>query len=224
MRINGDDVKLMLAMLFFSLFFLYEASAKPHMIAEVGKTSCLDKASSPKSLLKSLNVKVSTKKRNELIQVASVGETIARMTNEAHARWAMANLKVKYHQKLRPSSGGGCLPAHQLIRNEIHMARQCPSGYKIPYVHGIFVHELGHFVANKHGLYGVYKKLVTKRCKLSGYMHQNSAGKKHTKINEEFAEVFAAYLTYPRKLRKRCPKSFSFMKEKVFLGSKSPCL
>lgn len=223
MRINGDDLKLLLVMLFFSLFFLYDAAAKPHMIAEVGKISCLDKTKQANALLKSLGVKVSTTKRSEKKLVANVGETLSKLTNEAQARRLMKGLSVYFKKTLGNSSFGGCLPAHQLIPSQIHMGRTCPNGYKIPHVEGIFVHELGHFVANKLGLYPRYKREVTKRCKLSKYMYQNSAGRKHKTINEEFAEVFAAYLIYGKKLKRKCPKSYDFMKKHLYLGSDSEC-
>ena len=198
--------------------------AKPHMIAEVGKLSCLRKAKSPKLLLKSYKITLKGASRSERKVVANTAESIAQLTNDAQVRKIMSGLSVYFKKTLGNSSHGGCLPAHQLIPGEIHMGRTCKSGYKIPNVEGIFVHELGHFVANKHGMYPKYRSSVKKRCKISTYMYQNSAGKKHRSINEEFAEVFASYLIYPKKLKKKCPQSYKFLRDKLFLGSEATCL
>lgn len=214
----------MLKILSFILLIPTLAYSKPHMIAEVGKLSCLDRAKSPKSLIKEMGITTSGTKRSELKVVANTAETISKMTNDAQTKRIMSGLKVFFKKTLGNNSSGGCLPAHQLIPRQIHMGRTCPNGYKIPNVEGIFVHELGHFVANKLGLYPKYRTQVKKRCKISKYMYQTRTGRKHKSINEEFAEVFAAYLIYPKKLKRKCPQSYEFMRKKLFLGSEAACL
>lgn len=76
---------------------------------------------------------------------------------------------------------------------------------------GRLMHELGHKVGNS----GVYQKYASftgrTRCAITGYAK--------TKFNEEFAEVFAAYVTYPDLLVKKCPKAFSFMSTQLFPNS-----
>ncbi len=70
---------------------------------------------------------------------------------------------------------------------------------------------MGHFVANKLGLYTKYNRAVRKQCKLTTYMQKSRAGKKHRNRDEEFAEVFAAYLIYGNKLKSKCKKAYEFM-------------
>lgn len=74
------------------------------------------------------------------------------------------------------------------------------------------VHELGHLVGNQGG-YGQYRKYVgTKPCVVSSY----SA----SKFNEQFAEVFAAFVTYPELIEnndsKACQMAFQFFSRAMF--------
>jgi hypothetical protein len=77
-------------------------------------------------------------------------------------------------------------------------------------------HEIGHLVGN-NGLYAQYREAIghTKRhpkfCRVSGYSDD--------KANEQFAEVFAAFVTRPELIRDNksdtCKKAYAFFK-KVF--------
>lgn len=73
---------------------------------------------------------------------------------------------------------------------------------------GRLMHELGHRVGNS----GVYQKYASytgrTRCAITGYAA--------SKFNEEFAEVFEAYVVYPDLLEKKCPKAFDFMSTQLF--------
>ncbi|XGC82404.1 hypothetical protein ACES2L_07935 [Bdellovibrio bacteriovorus] len=73
---------------------------------------------------------------------------------------------------------------------------------------GRLMHELGHRVGNS----GVYQKYANytgrTRCAITGYAA--------SKFNEEFAEVFEAYVVYPDLLVKKCPKAFEFMSTQLF--------
>lgn len=73
------------------------------------------------------------------------------------------------------------------------------------------MHELGHKVGNS-GIYQKYASYTGRtRCEFTGYAA--------TKFNEEFAEVFAAFVTYPDILVKKCPKAYAFMTNQLFPNS-----
>lgn len=74
------------------------------------------------------------------------------------------------------------------------------------------VHELGHLVGNQ-GAYAQYKKYMgNKMCVVSGYSDD--------KFNEQFAEVFAAFVTYPELIEnndsKACQLAFQFFSRALF--------
>lgn len=78
---------------------------------------------------------------------------------------------------------------------------------------GRLMHELGHKVGNA-GVYSQYASYTRGAdCKITGYAT--------TKDNEEFAEVFSAYVTYPDLLQQKCPKAFEFMSKRLFPNSKN---
>ncbi|UOF02096.1 hypothetical protein [Bdellovibrio reynosensis] len=73
---------------------------------------------------------------------------------------------------------------------------------------GRLMHELGHRVGNS-GIYQKYAGYTGRtRCAITGYAA--------SKFNEEFAEVFEAYVVYPDLLEKKCPKAFDFMANQLF--------
>lgn len=73
------------------------------------------------------------------------------------------------------------------------------------------MHELGHKVGNS-GAYDQFSKFPgASKCRITGY-----AG---TKRNECFAEVFAAYVTFPDLLQHKCPAAAAFMSQKLFQTS-----
>lgn len=75
------------------------------------------------------------------------------------------------------------------------------------------MHELGHKVGNA-GVYQEYKNYIGRnRCDITQYSKRKS--------NEEFAESFAAFVTWPDKLEEKCPKSFRFFKNRLFPKSEN---
>lgn len=73
---------------------------------------------------------------------------------------------------------------------------------------GRMMHELGHKVGNS-GVYQKYAQFTGRtRCRITGYAA--------SKFNEEFAEVFEAYVVYPDLLEQKCPKAFEFMATQLF--------
>lgn len=74
------------------------------------------------------------------------------------------------------------------------------------------VHELGHLVGNA-GAYRQYREAVGGRyCVVSGYSDDRA--------NEQFAEVFAAFVTYPSLIKDNkssaCQAAYKFFSEKLF--------
>lgn len=74
------------------------------------------------------------------------------------------------------------------------------------------VHELGHFIGNR-GLYGEYRAATKGAyCVVSGYSDD--------KFNEQFAEVFAAFVTVPRLMKSisspGCQRAYAFFRDRVF--------
>lgn len=74
------------------------------------------------------------------------------------------------------------------------------------------VHELGHLVGNQ-GAYDMYRREVgTAPCVVSGYSDD--------KFNEQFAEVFAAFVTKPELIAESkstaCKKAFKFFQNTLF--------
>lgn len=127
--------------------------------------------------------------------------------------------------RYRPSEGAifrilkarGCA---QQTGTVILLRQGCGSLQSVAY----YMHELGHYVGNydRGELYGQYKRTIRSRCRVTRY-----AMKDWTKArarNEEFAEVFAAFLTHPNLLNKSCPSAFAFFRDKVFReGEKAGC-
>lgn len=75
------------------------------------------------------------------------------------------------------------------------------------------MHELGHKVGNA-GVYQEYKNYIGRnRCDITQYSKRKS--------NEEFAESFAAFVTWPDKLEEKCPKSFRFFRNRLFPKSEN---
>lgn len=73
------------------------------------------------------------------------------------------------------------------------------------------VHELGHKVGNS-GEYPRYRQAIRgQECRISGYSAKRN--------NEQFAEAFAAYITYPDLLAQKCPKAYAFFSQKLFPNS-----
>ncbi len=197
--------------------------AKPHMIAELGDLSCIEKSTNVKKQLSEVNIKTTGASRSEKKLLANVTETIEKLTNQQQAETILGGLTVNFKDVLRSHSSGGCLPAHQLVPKQISIGRKCANGYEIKLQEGIVIHEIGHFVANKLGLYSKYTNQVSRRCRLTSYMRFTRTGRKHKNRNEEFAEVFAAYLIYGKKLKRSCKKSYEFMRKNLFLGTESLC-
>ena len=88
------------------------------------------------------------------------------------------------------------------------------------------IHELGHHVGHQQDLYARYKKFVGKSCQFSGYCRH--VGKRGKPRNEEFAEVFAAFVLHPELLQKsgpNCQRAYDFFAKKdVFRhGSQAKC-
>lgn len=81
---------------------------------------------------------------------------------------------------------------------------------------GRMMHELGHRFGHANGgeNYRAYQKHMRgKKCHITTYCGKN--------LNEEFAEVFEAYVVNPDFLAKYCPDSFAFFKNTLFRNSEN---
>lgn len=89
----------------------------------------------------------------------------------------------------------------------------------------LLAHEMGHLVGNSPRAgeatwYDAYFAAVSP-CHFTEYA---AAGADSGKRNEEFAEVFAAYITGSRTLRKKCPEAYDFMRKVLFPKAAPRCL
>jgi hypothetical protein len=79
---------------------------------------------------------------------------------------------------------------------------------------------LGHWVGSREGLYDRYKESV-KPCQFSSYCKFVNVGQ--APRNEEFAEVFSAFITHPEILYKgspNCQRAYNFFATEVFQKGK----
>ncbi len=190
-----------------------------HMVASVANTDCLTKEgrsfkAAPPSF-KSTGANRGESKRVEAL-IKGISQASGSMANRL-----LGNVDVRFYEDLgNRSDSKNCIPAHQL-NGYISVSRSCAGQFGDDMVDALVVHEVGHYAANRAGLYAKYNDAVPKRkqCKLSGYCTKSQSGRKHSNRNEEFAEVFSAYLVATERLKSMCPESYKFMKEEVFKGS-----
>lgn len=213
--------QILISALFFTISSF--AAGKVHMVAQMANMSCLQESASTNKVIEYSGMKLKGANHAEKKLVAKVYATVEDLTNQQQAERILGGLTIVFQDHLGNRTDGACLPAHQMKRNHIYMARKCPNGTKIPYREGILVHEIGHFVANKLGLYGKYDSAVGKKCKMTSYMYKSSTGRTHSNRREEFAEVFAGFLVAPKKLKKSCRKQYNYIKDQLFLGMANSC-
>lgn len=121
---------------------------------------------------------------------------------------------------LKLATGPGSRPYPFIFKNVGKNSRQTGAGIEIArqgaknFGSNVaqLVHELGHLVGNQ-GAYAMYRQHVgTTPCKVSGYSDD--------KFNEQFAEVFAAFVTKPELIAESkstaCKKAFKFMSQVLF--------
>jgi hypothetical protein len=197
------------------------SSADAQMISDVSNMSCLARQGSSQHT-KTLQITHKGLKRAEKRIIDNLSASLIHSFGEATAKRLFGGVRIIYQNSMK-TSNGGCLPGHQLVPGEVRMARRCPNGYQFPNGDAILVHELGHFVANKLNLYPQYNNKVPRRCRVSRYTTHMSSGAAISHRREEFAEVFAAYLTATDRLRSACPDAYHFMKRDVFNNSNYDC-
>ncbi len=82
---------------------------------------------------------------------------------------------------------------------------------------GRMMHELGHKIGNS-GAYSGYKAATGgKICRITPYAARGS--KSTVRSNEEFGEVFEAYVVFPDLLKAQCPKSYEYFSKQLFPNS-----
>lgn len=198
--------------------------SRPHMISEVADLSCLGPAKGVSGAIRALGQTSAQEKASAEKVIRNL-----RLAMGANAR-LLSNVGFSFVNVLPLRSDGGCLPGHQYADGgrTLTFARRCPANsrqgaMRLPTDQATIVHELGHLVANRGGLYPQYNASVRRACRVSGYCTHSSAGRVHRSRNEEFAEVFAAYMVAPLRLESECPAAYKFMKERVFLGQAVAC-
>jgi hypothetical protein len=197
------------------------STRKIHMVAEIGNTECLKRGKSQD--ISKLGLNLQGANRSERRVMEDIAGTMIGLAGENQAKKLLGNAKVVYQNKLRTRKNGNCLPAHQLIAGEVHVARKCDDGSEVIARDGILVHELGHYAANRANLYPLYDKTVKRKCKISGYCTHNSMNKAFNHRKEEFAEVFGAFLLATDRLKRDCKDAYEFMKKHVFNNSNHMC-
>lgn len=121
---------------------------------------------------------------------------------------------------LAMAKGPGSRPYPFIFKNAGKNSRQTGAGIEIARQGGKqfgsnvaqLVHELGHLVGNQ-GAYAMYREHVgSAPCVVSGYSDD--------KFNEQFAEVFAAFVTKPELIAESksaaCKKAFKFFSQTLF--------
>ena len=115
--------------------------------------------------------------------------------------------RVVFHEYLHRVDSWGrpyCLPATQ-SRGPVEIARRCPPGTQGWNIiasagTGLLIHEMAHHVGNR-GHYNGYPI----GCQVSQYCSHKASGHAHTgtsRRNEEFAEVFTAFVVNPSLLHR----------------------
>lgn len=197
------------------------STRKIHMVAEIGNIDCLSRGKSQDITKLGINLKGANRSERRVME--SIAGTMISIAGESQAKKLLGGAKVVYQNKLRTRTNGNCLPAHQLIAGEVHVARKCADGSEVIARDGILIHELGHYAANRANLYPDYEKQVKKKCKISGYCTHNSMQKVFNHRKEEFAEVFGAFLLATDRLKRDCKQAYDFMKKNLFNNSNHMC-
>ena len=173
--------------------------------------------------------------------VPPLRESAADILNEAgvhtvDATVAEAKTLAKGIQKIEQLAGGNFEPIRGASMH-FYGGRMRLGGYPFGRFNGSFVeihragsnsdtnlahlmHELGHWVGAHDGLYDKYKESVSP-CQYSSYCKFVNTGQ--SPRNEEFAEVWAAFITHPEILYKgspNCKRAYNFFANEVFAKGK----
>nr|WP_295905845.1 hypothetical protein [uncultured Bdellovibrio sp.] len=161
------------------------------------KGSCVpDHDSTPKEILRRNGIKYSGNPSEQ--EVAALAKGIAQVENLLGDP-----LPIPWRQNYNFITATGKWNQGATSIN-VRRPKGSPKGTNV----GRMMHELGHKVGNS-GVYQKYQSFTGRtRCRITGYAA--------SKFNEEFAEVFEAYVVYPDLLEQKCPKAFEFMSKKLF--------
>ncbi|HRK07643.1 MAG TPA: hypothetical protein PLZ57_07715 [Pseudobdellovibrionaceae bacterium] len=139
----------------------------------------------------------------------------------------LRGLQIRFKETLgRPRTDGGCLPASQMS-GAVEIARRCAPGARVQenniigsYGTGLLVHEIGHYVGNRGGYRG-----YPGGCRISQYCTHSMSGRPHSahqQKREEFAEVFAAYVLQPDRLRRHPGCQAAYQHLRRMFGGQEP--
>ena len=221
----------------FSLFGLFLSSAlftdaahsqQVAMIAnlEPQNRACVARAQGSTQLNRQSGVTVSGAQGDEQTLIDSTIARINALAGNGGLR-QLRGLQIRVRDTMgRPRRDGGCLPASQLS-GAVEIARRCAPGARVQenniignFGTGLLAHEIGHYVGNRGGYNG-----YPVGCHISQYTTHTLSGRRHapgTQRNEEFAEVFAAYVLQPERLRQYpgCQAAFNHMRR--MFGGRDP--
>lgn len=205
-----------------------------HIVAGFGNIECL--ADGKQSDIDNLNIDLKGAKRSEKRFVRDIVSSIRDLAGEQQSKVLIGKMKIKFENYLRMRSDGNCLPGNfgLTTRGTIDLARRChPKSaqknlkFDGDHLRGSLIHEIGHVVGNRRyqgkSFYDHYSNNVKRVCKVSTYTTQSMAGNKHPNRNEEFAEVWAAYIYATDRLKRKCRKAYNFMRETVFSNASHSC-
>lgn len=210
-------MKLLITSMVFGMFSLAFA-AEPVVTATFTyspamRGTCVDKSSVAENILSQHGIKISAL---PAAQKQILEEVVQHMATHAGDRFdAVTGVKVRYIKDLQK------VYARQ-TQGPIDVGPRSLGNY------AVFTHELGHVVGNRTNsagqrYYDLYNRAVKNSCHFSKYSKVSHG---YGKRNEEFAEVFAAYLLVPELLLSfgpECRQAYDFFRSTLFTGQTVSC-
>lgn len=206
---------------------------QPLMVSSIANPNCLTRDPDPADM-QYLGVRMRGASDSERRATERFVSTVVDIAGREQARRILGrgSLQVRFFNSLRRRSSNTCLPGRQ-TQGPIDIARQCHPSSTTPDMRfsehqklTLMVHEAGHVVGNR-GYYASYNRSVRNACTISKYCthrtvvgadgsHTHHAHTGANRRNEEFAEVFSAFIYKTDRLRRECPQAYQYMRDEVF--------
>lgn len=159
-------------------------------------------------------------------EVIALGETMARINALNGGKFSpLQNVTVQFNQSAINNRGKRV--THSFMRNS-KTVQMCRGHHHHVGNVGYLAHELGHLLGNSEGgrWYSSYKSRVpdSKPCHVSSYAAKNYPDA--SPRNEEFAEVFAAFVANPSLLENAgggCKEALNYFQSQFRAGKMSTC-
>ncbi|MFN7730223.1 MAG: hypothetical protein ACK5P7_13775 [Bdellovibrio sp.] len=200
-----------------------ELNGRLVLIATFRKTSaesasCLVRPSYPASVLERYDVKMVGSADGE--QTVPLVAAILRETERLHGK-----LFAPFHRMAVDVNANYRILGQQVYDAQLRRAKVI---IKESSNLALVAHEMGHIIGNSQQdgrrWYSAYNAAVSTPCHHTWY---SSSGWNRGRRNEEFAEVFAAYITHPNLLRggsASCRQAYEFMRTRIFPNADPACL